>query len=278
MLLIDPVSVPRLAERYPHAPGRLSHFLAAEPLLGSASLAYAARVLPSHQIERRSEHDGADDAADRAADSGPDPAEIIAAGGPERGSIVIHAIEQLRPYRRLVDRLLAELAPVIARATGRMHEPTARVILTAPGAPTPFHFDNRYNILFQLSGDKVIAAYPATPPFLDLDRREACLAGEGNRLAWNPSFAAQGEQHLLSPGEALFLPHAAPHWVRAGMGASVALSLTWQCRASRRLDDALALNPVARRIGLAPYDPAAAPAPPPLRAVAGRIGRSLNLL
>lgn len=274
MLLIDPVSVPRLAARYPHTPGRLSHFLTAEPLLGTVALAHAARTLPAHQIERRlgeCEADRADDPADT------DPAALIAAGGPQRGSIVLHGIEGLRPYRQLVDRLLAELAPVFARATGRVHQASARVILTAPGAPTPFHFDNRYNILFQLAGDKVIAAYPATPPFLDLDRREACLAGEGNRLDWNPAFAAQGEQHLLSPGEALFLPHAAPHWVRAGMSASVALSLTWQCRASRRIDDALALNPLARRIGIAPYDPAAAQ-PSPLRAVAGRIGRGLNLL
>ena len=53
MSLIDPISVPQLAARYPRDPGRLRHHLTTEPLLGYAALAEAARALPPSQVERR---------------------------------------------------------------------------------------------------------------------------------------------------------------------------------------------------------------------------------
>jgi hypothetical protein len=268
MSLVDPVSVPQWAERYPRAPGRLSHSLAADPLLSPPALAVAARMLPPALVERR----GA------ALDADQHPADVIATGGPESGEIVLRSLAQLPAYRKLIDRLLAELSPPITRATGPLQAPEAAVMLSAPGAPTPFHFDARFAILFQIAGDKVLAAYPSAPPFLDLARREACEAGGEIMLDWQPEYAAAGEQHLLAPGDALFVPYAAPHWARAGKAASISLVLSWQSRESLRVADAVALNPLLRRIGLPAFDPVAVPVASALRAAAGRFGRGLGLI
>lgn len=256
MSLIDLTSVPQLAASYPRKPGRLRHHLTTEPLLAQAALAEARRALPQAHVER------GDDSA--------------AVG--DRGWLMLRHIEQLPRYRALLRRLLAELAPVIGPATGPVHDVKASVLITAPGAHTPFHFDAEYTILFQIAGDKVFAAYPPAPPFLELARREAYHRVGDNMLDWRPDFAARGEQHLLSPGDALFVPYAAPHWVRSADSHSVSLSVTWQCRKSRAVADALTLNPLLRAFGLPAYDPAVTPQAPWLRAAASRVGQKIGLV
>jgi hypothetical protein len=277
MSLIDSASLPLLAERYPHHAAVMRHYLAAEPLLGHAALAAAARALPAAQVERRV-HDAADGAGFRHHEDGRDAAAAIAAGGDDRAWIMLRGIEQLPAYRALLHRLLAELAPVIGPATGPSRDIKGFVFVSAPGTHTPLHFDAEYNILFQISGTKIFATYPPAPPFLGLAQREAYhLAGE-NMLAWSQDFAAAEQQHHLTPGDALFVPFAAPHRVLAGDAPSVSLSVTWQSRASRAAGDALALNPVLRRWGLPAHDPAAARGAPWLRAAASRIGQRIGLL
>jgi hypothetical protein len=277
MSLIDPISVPQLAARYPRDPGRLRHHLTTEPLLGYAALAEAARALPPSQVERRV-HDAGNGEAFRLLEDDAHPAESIAAGGAASQWIMLRYIEQLPAYRALLERLLAELAPVIGRVTGPVHDIKGFVFISAPGTHTPFHFDAEYNILFQIAGDKVFAAYPPGPPYLDLARREAYHRAGENMLDWHPDYATAGEKHLLSPGDALFVPYAAPHWVHAGDQPSISLSVTWQCAKTRAVADALNLNPLLRRVGLPAYDPLAKPSPPWLRAAASRVGQRIGLL
>lgn len=277
MSLIDPISVPHLAERYPRDPGRLRHHLTSEPLLGYAALADAARALPRAHVEARV-HDAGNGADFRMVENAAHPAEAIAAGGASSQWIMLRYIEQLPAYRDLIHRLLAELAPVTGRTTGRPRDIRGFVFISAPGTHTPFHFDAEYNILFQIAGDKIFATYPPAPPYLDLARREAYHCAGANMLDWQPDYAAAGEQHLLSPGDALFVPYAAPHWVHAGEQPSISLSVTWQCAKSRAVADALSLNPVLRRVGLPAYDPAAMSSPPWLRAAASRVGQRIGLL
>jgi hypothetical protein len=277
MSLLDPASVPPLAERYPRAPGRLRHRLAAELLFGKARLIEAARALPPSHVEQWV-HDPQPGAAARQRADGEDPACAIAAGGASRRSVLLRHIEDLSPYRALLQRLMGELAAVIVPATGPARDIKGEIYISAPGDHTPFHFDAEYTILLQISGDRMLAAYPPAPPYLDLARREAYHRAGENRLEWQSGFAAAGDQHLLAPGDALFVPYAAPHWVHAGDGASIALSVSWQCRRSRAEADALALNPLLRRVGLTPYDPAATTAAPWLRAAASRVGQRIGLI
>ena len=277
MSLIDPQSVPHLAERYPHRPGRLRHALIAEPLLGPAALAEAARALPPQYVERAPQNTGVP--ADRCdgVERG-DPAEAIATGGEGPEWIMLRFIDQLPAYRALLFRLIGELAPAIGPATGRVRDVRGCVVIADPGTHIPFHFDAEYSILFQIAGDKHFAAYPPGPPYLDLARLEAYHRAGQNQLDWKPDYAAGGEQHLLSPGDALFVPHAAPHWVHAGASRSISLSVTWQCSRTRAVADALTLNPLLRRVGLPAYDPVTSPATPWLRAAASRVGQRIGLV
>ncbi|WDA42714.1 JmjC domain-containing protein [Erythrobacter sp. BLCC-B19] len=277
MSLIDPLSVPQLAARYPRAPGRVRHTLTGHRLLGYDALAEAARAMPPAHVETRVGN-AVDGEGFRKVEGAAPPDETIAAGGTLPQWTMLRYIEQLPAYRALLMELLGELAPVIGPATGAPRDVKGFIFISGPGTHTPFHFDAEYNILFQIAGDKIFAAYPPAPPFLDLAQREAYHRAGENMLDWTPDFAAAGEQHLLGPGDALFVPHAAPHWVRAGDQPSVSLSVTWQCRTSRAVADALRLNPLLRRVGLPPFDPARRRSAPWVRAAAGRVGHRVGLL
>jgi hypothetical protein len=54
------------------------------------------------------------------------------------------------------------------------------------------------------------------------------------------------------PGEALFVPVMAPHFVRNGPAPSVSLSITWRSEWSFAEADARAFNGLLRRNGLNP--------------------------
>lgn len=277
MSLIDPTSLSHLRARYPRKPGRLRHHLAAEELLSYPALAQAARALPREHVERRV-HNASNGEAFRVLDSDAHLANAIAAGGACSGWIMLRSIEQLPAYRALLERLLGEIAPVIGPATEELRNFKSCIFMCAPGAHTPFHFDAEYSILFQIAGDKVLAAYPPAPPFLDLARREAYHRTGQNLLEWKHQYAALGEQHMLARGDALFVPYAAPHWIHAGFKPSISLSVTWQCRKCRAIADALSLNPLLRRVGLPAYDPVAAPSAPLLRAAVSRAAQRIGLV
>lgn len=278
MSLLDPVSVPPLAEAYPCAPARLRHYLAEEPLLSLPALADAARVLPRSEVGEWGEPCEVAGLPQAAPQAPADPLALLQSGGPGRRGVVLRDLMRLPGYRALVLRLVRELEPVIARATGPMQSLRARAFISWTNLRTPFHFNPAYMLLLQIRGDRVLAAYPAAPPFLDLARREAHLREGTKRLEWRPELAAVGHQHVLAPGDGLCLPHAAPHWVHSGEGLSIALALSWQCRRTRAEADALALNPLLRKVGLPPYDPAVRRAAPWLRAAASRAGQRLGLV
>src|SRR3546814_15889327 len=69
-------------------------------------------------------------------------------------------------------------------------------------------------------------------------------------LPWRPDYEAPATVHRLAPGDAPCVPHAAPHWVRAGSRPSVSLSLTWHSHWSVPTGESLAVNPLSRAAGL----------------------------
>ncbi|MGY6552736.1 MAG: cupin-like domain-containing protein [Erythrobacter sp.] len=192
--------------------------------------------------------------------------------------IMLRFIEELPEYRALLERLIAELGDAIETQTSPARNIRGFVFVSAPDTHTPLHFDCEFNILFQVAGTKTFATYPPRPPFVSLAEREAYHCSGGNMLGWQADFAAQATQHQLQPGDALFVPYAALHWVKAGAEPSISLSLTWQNQWSEDVADALRLNPLMRCIGLAECDPANAFKPLKWRVLAARITQKAGVL
>lgn len=278
MSFMTPSRLKMFQAAYPLAPAVFPHDLAAHPLLSLSALADAAGRMPPHHVERRIAN-------------APNGGDFAMAGGDDRTAqdiipdimvsgnwVMLRFVEQLPEYQQLVRELIAELDPMVRPVTGQCQLPKAFIFISAPDTLTPFHFDAEYNILFQIAGAKQFATYPARPPFLTLQQREAYHGEGANMLPWRDGDEAAATVHPLNPGDAIYVPYTAPHWVRVGSQASISLSLTWQSDWTCDVGDALHINALLRRFGLPGGEPPVWPKRPVIRALAARAARRMRLL
>ena len=260
MTVFPPASLATFAANYPETPHKLAHGLGAHPLLELEALADLAEALPAGSIE----YNFAD--LPIGIDGKPDPTGIPIGETirqiEQTGSwAALKNIEQVPGYRALLHDLLAELRGAIEPRTGAMLKLQGFIFITSPGGVTPYHFDPEHNILLQIRGSKVMTQFPAGDPHYAPDEvHETYHVGGGRELVWRDELLAGGTEFALAPGEALFVPVMAPHFVRNGPEPSVSLSITWRSDWSFAEADARAFNGVLRRWGLSPARPGRWPA------------------
>lgn len=264
------------AANYPELPHKLEHGLGDHPLMELDALARLAEALPTGSVE----YNFADlpiGVEGKPAQTGIPIGETIRNIAASGSWAVLKNVEQHAAYAALLAELLAELRPSIEARTGRMLKTQAFVFVTSPGGVTPYHFDPEHNILLQLRGSKVMTQFPAGDPAYAPDEvHEAYHTGGARELKWRNELAAGGREFALGPGEALFVPVMAPHFVRNGPEPSISLSITWRSEWSFAEADARAFNAALRRIGFRPASPGRWPAHNRAKACAWRLLRKLR--
>lgn len=240
------------AAHYPEVPHVIPHSLVDHPLLGLEALATLAEALPPESVE----YNFADQPIGiegKPEATGIPIGETIRSIGTTGSWAAIKNIEQSPAYARLLGDLLEELRPVIEPKTGRMLHLQGFVFVTSPGGVTPYHFDPEHNILLQIAGSKTMTQFPAGDPrFAPQQVHESYHTGGPRELKWNDGLRDGGTDFPLAPGEALFVPVMAPHFVVTGPEPSVSLSITWRSEWSYAEADAHAFNALLRRIGMRP--------------------------
>lgn len=237
---------------YPEVPHKLAHNLGEHPLLDLTALAKLAEALPAASIEYNKADlpigvDG------KPAATGIPIGETIRNILTSGSWAVLKNIEQDPAYAALLASLLEELRAEIEPRTGRMLMMQGFVFITSPGGVTPYHFDPEHNILLQVRGSKVMTQFPAGDPVYAPDEvHETYHTGGARELKWRDELALGGREFQLFPGEALFVPVMAPHFVRNGPEPSISLSITWRSEWSFAEADARAFNSVLRRMGISP--------------------------
>ncbi|WP_288414579.1 cupin-like domain-containing protein [uncultured Novosphingobium sp.] len=276
MSVFPPASCAAFAQAYPEVPHVLAHTLHQHPLLEREALASLAEALPASSVEYN--------AADQplGVDGKPAPTglpigETIRRIESSNSWAVLKNVEQHAPYAALLADLLAELTPQIEARTGRMLKTQGFIFISSPGSVTPYHFDPEHNILLQIRGSKVMTQFPAGDPAYAPDTvHETYHTGGGRELQWRDSLLPGGREFALGPGEALFVPVMAPHFVRNGPQASVSLSITWRSEWSFAEADARAFNGLLRRWGLSPASPGRWPAGNRAKALGWRVARKFS--
>jgi Cupin-like domain len=261
MRAFPPQAHTALAASYPERVTLLSHALCDHPLLTLDALVALAAALPESSVEYNPGNlpigiDPADVPSPRLSIS-----ETIR-GIEENGSwMVLKRIEQHPDYAALLADVLSEIEPLVRARTGGMLGQEGFVFISSPGAVTPFHFDPEHNILMQIRGSKVMTVFPAGDEVLvSAEAEEQFHLGEHHRnQPWQDEFAARGTAHPLSPGEALYVPVKAPHWVKNGPNVSISLSVTWRSEWSYEEAYARGFNHMLRKKGLTPDAPARYP-------------------
>lgn len=267
----------RFAAHYPEKPHILRHNLTAHPLLEIEALAQLAERLPITSVEynRGDLPIGVDG---KPGSNGLTIAETIRRVAKAESWAVLKNIEQAPAYEDLLMGLLEEIRPEIEAATGAMLTPQGFIFVSSPNSVTPYHFDPEHNILLQIRGSKVMTQFPAADTrFVPDEAHEIYHSGGPRELRWNDSFLPHGTEYPLSPGEALFVPVMAPHFVKNGPAPSVSLSITWRSEWSYRESDSRVLNGILRARGFSPKAPGRWPQQNYLRAYTFRALRKLGL-
>lgn len=272
-----PAARRRFAGNYPERPHILTHSLTSHPLLEIEALAGLAEMLPVSSVEynRGDLPIGVDG---KPGSNGLTIAETIRRVAEAESWAVLKNIEQVPAYENLLLGLLEEIRPEIEAATGAMLTPQGFIFVSSPNSVTPYHFDPEHNILLQIRGTKVMTQFAAGDPrFVPDEAHETYHSGGPRELKWDDAFLAHGNEFPLAPGEALFVPVMAPHFVKNGPAPSVSLSITWRSEWSYRESDARIFNAILRERGLRPAAPGRWPQQNYTKAYAFRALRKLGL-
>jgi quercetin dioxygenase-like cupin family protein len=274
-----PAARAAFAAAYPEVPHRLTHDLRGHPLLTLEALADLAEALPeaSREYNRADLPVGLNGVVPPA--NGLGIGETIRRIAETGSWAALKNIEAVPAYRDLLLSLLEELRPAIEARTGAMLRPQGFVFITSPGGVTPYHFDPEHNILLHLAGVKTMTLFPqGDPRYAPDETHESYHTGGGRELFWTDELARGGKEWKLKPGEALYVPVMAPHFVRNGPSSAISLSITWRSEWSFAEADARAFNRVLRRAGLRPRAPGRWPQDNRMKAAGWRVLRRLPMI
>ncbi|HEX8381077.1 MAG TPA: cupin-like domain-containing protein [Allosphingosinicella sp.] len=252
----DDEALAALGGLYPQRPGLIRHGLCGHELLTlEALVGLSQRIRPVDSEYNRGDLPiGLDPAA--TPPNGLSAAETIRSIEHCGSWMVLKFIEQDPAYEALLHEALAPLRPLVAGITGDMLKMQGFIFVSSPGAVTPFHFDPEHNILLQIRGRKTMTVFPAGDEALaPCERHEEFHQGGHRNLPWRDEFAARGEAFELAPGDSIYVPVKAPHWVKNGPEPSISLSVTWRSEWSYNESYAHGFNRLLRRAGLRPGPP-----------------------
>jgi hypothetical protein len=278
--MFEPEAVARLRSIYPEEAGLLRHQACRHPLLTLEALVGLAQRIPAENVEYY---------------RGDVPIGIGGADTPSNGLgiadtirrieqcgswMVLKYIERDPEYAALLQTALAPLREAVGEATGEMLKEQGFIFISSPGAVTPFHFDPEHNILMQIRGQKTMTVYPPSDPRFAADESHEAFHSEGGHrnLPWRDEFGSAGRPVRLTPGDAVYVPVKAPHWVKNGDEPSISLSITWRSKWSYDEEYARSLNRLLRKAGLTPAPPGRFPARNTAKSIAFRAARKATHL
>jgi hypothetical protein len=274
--VFPPETRARFAGNYPEVPHLLQHSLRQHPLLALDALAELGEALPAASVEynRGDLPIGVDGKPEG---NGLSIGETIRSIAGAKSWAVLKNIEQHPAYAGLLAELLGEIEGEIVARTGRMLKTQGFIFVSSPDAVTPYHFDPEHNILLQLAGSKEMTVFPpGDPRFAPDSVHESYHTGGARELTWRDELVEGGTPFEIVPGQAIYVPVMAPHFVRNGPVPSISLSITWRSEWSFAEADARVFNRVLRRFGLDPRSPRRWPARNRAKAYAWRVLRKLG--
>ena len=278
MTIFPKSSLEEFSRNYPEVPHKFAHNLLEHPLLTLESIARLADDTPMKDRECNIGNVpiGVDGRPEQMIENLGDRVLNLADEGVW---LSVRHIQNDPAYRALMIEILEELRDEIGPKTGSYEQIEGFFFLTSPGGVAPYHFDPEHNILMQIRGNKVMTVFPAGDPFYAPDEsHEAYHRGGRPELVWRDELASGGKEFALSPGEALFVPLMAPHFVRNGNEASISLSITWRSEWSFDEAHARIINGMMRKVGLSPKAPGRWPHHNRGKSLAFRAIRKLGLV
>ena len=181
------------------------------------------------------------------------PAVAALEGRPQ--SIYLYNVERDPEVGSLALGALRELYPQLGVDPAEVTAEEVYVFLSGGPSTTATHVDHELNFLLVIRGHKrvFIADIPSPEAEIAL---EVMHRGHYGTCAAVP---ARGREFEIGPGEGIFIPPRAAHYVVNGEDQCVALSIVFGTKGLDRQSDVYRANAMLRRVGMAPQPPGTSP-------------------
>src|SRR4051794_12799864 len=160
--------------------------------------------------------------------------------------VQIYGMHHLAPYGEVLDGVLAQWAPIVAAGEGPSLYSCAITFLAAPRTVVPIHLDVHHTLVLQVSGSKRISVGRFEPP---VEQRQGERFFDGGERC-PTTLPKQHETFMLGPGDGVYIPPYAFHWVEGDDDVSVAFACGFATAVSERNHFVHRFNGKIRPLGL----------------------------
>lgn len=240
------VTVEQWRSHIGRSPFRVRHALVENSLLSAEALAHLTERLPAEAVEHNlgtlpALHYAAPQEKSRAA-----PAEILRTPGFLGSWLAIKNVERVGEYRRLLLDCLAGV-PDLHCADDTPHNQQGFIFASAHRSITPTHYDSEQNFLLQVRGTKAITI-GGWPDSATAQREMELKQRGGHRYL--PFLPTDPHTFHLEPGDGVYVPPNAPHFVEVFDEPSISFSATFRTKRTDAFDNCVVFNDALRRLGL----------------------------
>jgi hypothetical protein len=241
-------------------PYELMHSLQTHPLLELHNLVALAKRLPPLQREyvfakqEFGTHETGDHYQHATSMDEMSTEEMILNIEAQNRVIVLRNVETDSVYGTLVHDILDQLQEQIEAVTGPISGRESFIFISPPKAYTPFHYDPEQNFFLQVRGRKDFAVYDVADREVMPEVALEDFLAQNKRTPCAPEFFDRYRLFELSPGQGVYVPTTAPHWVRTLDEVSISISINFRTPSSIRRDRVYRFNRLLRKTGIQPQN------------------------
>jgi hypothetical protein len=241
-----------LQTNFPARPFTMGHQLTAHPLFRLERVLELGRALPAEEIEYNAGDLAVSQDAKLTPRNGLSVEETISRIRDCKSWMVLKHIEHDSEYRALLYQCLDEVRQ--AAGLDDMHQREGFLFLSSPNSVTPYHMDPENNFLLQIQGTKTVYMWdPQDRTVLSEKQLEHFYGAGGHRnMPFQPEWQERAKRFDLHPGDAVYFPPTAPHWVQNGPDVSVSFSITFRSEVADRRQRVYWVNNRLRSLGVEP--------------------------
>ena len=167
--------------------------------------------------------------------------------------IVLRNVESDQLYGNFVNQCLDDLSECIEPITGPISGRESFIFISPPDAYTPYHYDPEQNFFMQVRGTKQMAIYDVNDREVLPEAALEKFYGEGQvTTKCDDSVFDRHQLFEMNPGDGVYVPVTAPHWVRTLDEISISVSINFRTPSSIRRDRVYRMNRMLRKVGLNP--------------------------
>ena len=254
MVRIDPTAFENHVDAQPFA---IQHQLQQHPLFQLENLIELSKRLPRKQREyvfskqEFGTHEDLEHYKHAADNDELSTDELIQAIEHQNIVIVLRNVESDSVYGQFVNECLDSLGEFVEPVTGKISGRESFIFISPPQAYTPYHYDPEQNFFMQILGKKQMAIYDVNDRDVLPEEALEGFYNKGQRITnCSESLFEQYQLFEMNPGDGVYVPVTAPHWVRTLDEISISVSINFRTPSSIRRDRVYRMNRILRKAGL----------------------------